>query len=215
MRVGVTPNSEPKTRRSPLVSTLRRPFLALAQRARDSECGRRAVSRRVVVVLLVAVLAAPAVFAQEVSKQHMQGLDEQVQEIKSDVLRIAAELGRLEERLLYPSNTQLAVFVSLAEGETLRLDSVQIQIDGQPVARHVYSFKEVEALQKGGMQRLYTGNVPTGEHRLDVSIVGKRDGKDLSAAETFTFSKDVEPKLVGITLAGGDSGTPSLQLGDW
>jgi hypothetical protein len=188
MRVGVTPNSEPKTRRSPLVSTLRRPFLALAQRARDSECGRRAVSRRVVVVLLVAVLAAPAVFAQEVSKQHMQGLDEQVQEIKSDVLRIAAELGRLEERLLYPSNTQLAVFVSLAEGETLRLDSVQIQIDGQPVARHVYSFKEVEALQKGGMQRLYTGNVPTGEHRLDVSIVGKRDGKDLSAAETFTFS---------------------------
>jgi hypothetical protein len=197
------------------VSTLRRPFLALAQRARDSECGRRAVSRRVVVVLLVAVLAAPAVFAQEVSKQHMQGLDEQVQEIKSDVLRIAAELGRLEERLLYPSNTQLAVFVSLAEGETLRLDSVQIQIDGQPVARHVYSFKEVEALQKGGMQRLYTGNVPTGEHRLDVSIVGKRDGKDLSAAETFTFSKDVEPKLVGITLAGGDSGTPSLQLGDW
>jgi hypothetical protein len=215
MRVGVTPNSEPKTRRSPLVSTLRRPFLALAQRARDSECGRRAVSRRVVVVLLVAVLAAPAVFAQEVSKQHMQGLDEQVQEIKSDVLRIAAELGRLEERLLYPSNTQLAVFVSLAEGETLRLDSVQIQIDGQPVARHVYSFKEVEALQKGGTQRLYTGNVPTGEHRLDVSIVGKRDGKDLSAAETFTFSKDVEPKLVGITLAGGDSGTPSLQLGDW
>ena len=196
------------------MSTLRRPFLALAQRARDSECGRRAVSRRVV-VLLVALLAAPAVFAQEVSKQHMQGLDEQVQEIKSDVLRIAAELGRLEERLLYPSNTQLAVFVSLAEGETLRLDSVQIRIDGQPVARHVYSFKEVEALQKGGMQRLYTGNVPTGEHRLDVSIAGKRDGKDVSAAETFTFSKDVEPKLVGITLMGGDSGTPSLQLGDW
>jgi hypothetical protein len=145
----------------------------------------------------------------------MQGLDEQVQEIKSDVLSIAAELSRLEEKLLYPSNTQVAVFVSLAEGETLRLDSVQIRIDGAPVARHIYSFKELEALQKGGVQRLYTGNVSTGDHRLEVSVAGKLpSGKDLSATESFSFSKDVEPKLVGITLAGGDSGAASIRLGD-
>ena len=48
----------------------------------------------------------------------MRSLDEQVQEIKTDVLGIAAELNRLEEKLLYPSNTHLAIFVSIAEGET-------------------------------------------------------------------------------------------------
>ncbi|HEY5658569.1 MAG TPA: hypothetical protein VIY27_12345, partial [Myxococcota bacterium] len=72
----------------------------------------------------------------------MQGLDQQVQEIKSDVLGIAAELSLLEEKLLYPSNTQVAVFVSLAEGEPLNLDWVRVEIDGQPVAHHIYAFKE-------------------------------------------------------------------------
>jgi ligand-binding sensor protein len=146
----------------------------------------------------------------------MQGLDEQVQEIKSDVLSIAAELTRLEEKLLYPSSTQVAIFVSLAEGEALRLDSVQIQIDGAPVARHIYSFKELEALQKGGVQRIYTGNISTGEHRLEVSVAGKLpSGRDFAGSESFSFSKDVEPKLVGITLAGQLSGDASIQLGGW
>lgn len=195
--------------RDALVSTARRPLLPLA---------RRAHARLRLAVLLFAQLgwlgAAP-VAAQEVTKAQMQGLDEQVQEIKSDVLSIAAELGRLEERLLYPSNTQLAVFVSLDPGETMRLDSVSIQIDGQPVARHIYSFKELEALQKGGVQRIYTGNVPTGAHELEVSIAGKAGGKDLAATEKFTVSKDVEPKLVGITLGTGATGGANIELGGW
>lgn len=150
--------------------------------------------------------------ADAASKEQMRSLDEQVQEIKSDVLGIAAELTRLEERLLYPSNTQVAVFVALAEGEDFRLDAVQIQIDGEPVAHHIYTFKELEALQKGGVQRIYTGNVPTGGHRLDVSFAGKRSGGgDLAGTETFRFEKGVEPKLVGITLAGD----ASIELGDW
>jgi cell division protein FtsB len=191
----------------------------LANRARNGQRDRRAIYRRIIWIMVVAQLSwisgSPGA-AQDVSKEQMQGLDEQVQEIKSDVLSIAAELNRLEEKLLYPSSTQVAIFVSLAEGEALRLDSVQIQIDGAPVARHIYSFKELEALQKGGVQRIYTGNVSTGEHRLEVSVAGKRSsGTDLSATESFSFSKDVEPKLVGLTLAGGDSGAASIRLGAW
>jgi len=145
----------------------------------------------------------------------MRSLDEQVQEIKSDVLSIAAELSNLEERLLYPSNTQVAVFVSLEEGEALRLDSVQIEIDGELVAHHIYSFKELEALQKGGVQRIYTGNIPTGEHQLQVSMTGKLPGgRDFDGTERFSFSKDVEPKLVGITLSG-TGGDPGVRVGDW
>ncbi len=150
------------------------------------------------------------------SREQMQSLDEQVQEIKSDVLSIAAELSRLEEKLLYPSNTQVALFVSLGEGQDFRLDSVRIQIDGELVAHHIYSFKELEALKKGGVQRIYTGNLPTGEHQLEVSVAGKLPGgRDLSGTESFSFSKEVEPKLVGITLAGRDSGAASIELGGW
>jgi hypothetical protein len=190
----------------------------MASRTHNPQQDRRATSLyrwivgTVVLVLLSWIGGSPGL-AEEISKEQMQSLDEQVQEIKSDVLSIAAELGRLEEKLLYPSNTQIAVFVSLAKGETFRLDSVQIQIDGELVAHHIYSFKELEALQKGGVQRIYTGNVSTGEHRLEVSVAGKQpSGGDFSGSESFDFSKDVEPKLVGLTLAGGGS---SIQLGGW
>jgi hypothetical protein len=167
------------------------------------------------IALLICIGASPSV-AEDVSKQQMQSLDEQVQEIKSDVLGIAAELSSLEERLLYPSNTQVSVFVSLAAAETLRLDSVQIQIDGELAARHIYSFKELEALQKGGVQRIYTGNIPTGEHQLEVSVAGKLPGgEDFNGYESFGFSKGVEPKLVGITLGEQESGDASIRVGGW
>jgi len=85
---------------------------------------------QLVTLAACAVLFSTGVGAEASYREQMKGLDEQVQEVKSDVLSIAAELSRLEERLLYPSGTHLAVFVALAPRDTLRLDAVQIQIDG-------------------------------------------------------------------------------------
>ncbi len=147
------------------------------------------------------LVLSTAAYGQEVSREQIKGLDEQVQEIKGDVLSIAAELNQLEEKLLYPSNTQVAVFVSLAGQETFRLDSVQIQLDGEPVAHHLYTFKELEALQKGGVQRIYTGNIRSGEHDLQVVVLGKTEGgADLKKSEQFKVNKDVGPRIVEISL---------------
>jgi hypothetical protein len=155
-----------------------------------------------VITGICVLLLSAAAYGQEISREHIKGLDEQVQEIKSDVLSIAAELNQLEEKLLYPSNTQIAVFVSLAGGETFRLDAVEIRLDGTPVAKHLYTFKELEALQKGGVQRIYTGNVRSGEHDLQVSVIGKTGGgADVQKTERFTVNKDVGPKIVEISLA--------------
>jgi archaellum component FlaG (FlaF/FlaG flagellin family) len=165
--------------------------------------------------ILLCVCAAP-VLAQDAYREQMKGLDEQVQEVKSDVLSIAAELSQLEEKLLYPSNTHLAVFVTLAQGQTFRLDAVQVHIDGQLATHYIYSFKELEALQQGSVQRIYTGNVATGSHEIEVSLSGKLpSGKDYSHTERFPFSKDVGPKLLNVTLAGPDSGKPAIDVGEW
>jgi len=146
----------------------------------------------------------------------MRGLDEQIQEIKSDSLRMSAELSQLEEKLLYPSGTQVAIFVELAKSDTMRLDAVRLQIDGQLVAHYIYSAKELQALRKGGVQRIYVGNVATGDHKLDVFVDGKLEGgADFSRTGQFTFRKEVKPKLVGLTLAGPRSGNTSITLGDW
>jgi len=157
--------------------------------------------RKVIIGLSVIVLSFPA-YGREISREQITGLDEQIQEIKSDVLSIAVELNQLEEKLLYPSNTQVAVFVSLVSGETFRLDSVEIQLDGKPVAHHLYTFKELEALKKGGVQRIYTGNIRSGDHDLQVSVIGKSSGgADFRKTERFKVNKDVGPKIVEISMA--------------
>ena len=162
-------------------------------------------------ILAVSLLVmSTAAHGQEVSREQIKGLDEQVQEIKGDVLSIAAELNQLEEKLLYPSNTQVAVFVSLAGEKAIRPDSVQIQIDGKPVANHLYTFKELDALQKGGVQRIYTGNVRSGEHDLEVLVLGRTaEGADFKKSEQFTLHKDVGPGIVEISV-----GTAGITLED-
>ncbi len=158
--------------------------------------------QRGVILGISVLLLSAAAYGQEISREQIKGLDEQVQEIKSNVLGIAAELNQLEEKLLYPSNTQVAVFVSLAGRETFRLDSVEIQLDGTPVAHHLYTFKELEALQHGGVQRIYTGNVRSGEHILQVSVIGKTGGgADFQKSERFTVNKNVGPRIVEMSLA--------------
>src|SRR5262249_11692828 len=129
----------------------------------------------------VTITPAPAQAAvrkpsqEEISsdERQMKSLDEQIQEIKSDALRMSAELSQLEEKLLYPSGTEVAIFVELAKGDTMRLDAVRLQIDGQLVAHYIYSAKELQALHKGGVQRVYVANVATGDNKMDVLVHGK------------------------------------------
>jgi hypothetical protein len=173
-------------------------------------------SHFLVAVSVLLCICAGQSLADETARKQMKGLDEQVQEVKSDVLSIAAELNQLEEKLLYPSDTHLAVFVSLAHGETLRLDSVQVQVDGRLATRYVYSFKELDAMRRGGVQRIYSGNVASGAHELEVSVSGKlANGKDYAQTERFPFTKEIKPKLIGVTLAGPDAPEPGIHLGDW
>lgn len=156
----------------------------------------------VMIILISWLVLSPAAYGQDISKEQIKGLDEQVQEIKKDVLNIAVELNRLEEKLLYPSNTQISLFVSLKSGETFSLDSVEITLDGNPVMHHIYTFKELEALQKGGVQNIFTGNVRSGEHDIKVDVHGKsQGGSDLKKSAHVKVTKDVGPKIVEISLA--------------
>ena len=151
--------------------------------------------------------------AQQVPKEQIKGLDEQVQDIKKDMLAISSELLQLEEKLLYPSNTQLALFVSLTGSGKVRLDSVRIKLDGQDAANHIYTFKELEALQSGGVQRIHTGNVRTGEHSIEVLVTGKTGSDaDYRQVATYKFRKAVEPKLLEIVVDRAESSGKAVQF---
>jgi len=149
-------------------------------------------------VLIVASVSAE----EQVTKEQIKGLDEQVQDIKKDVLGISADLNQLEEKLLFPSNTQVSVFVSLEKGSGFEPDAVQLKVDDRDVAHHIYSFKEVEALLAGGVQRIYTGNIRTGDHKVQVSVIGKSGGSKKTRTSSHTIAKGVGPQFVEIRLSG-------------
>ncbi len=155
-----------------------------------------------IVVTVFVLCIYSSAYGADITKEELKGQDEQVQDIKSDVLSISAELEKLEEKLLYPSSTEVSVFVSLEAGETFTLDAADITIDGNTVARHVYTFKETLAMRRGGVERIYTGNIKTGDHDLTVLVIGKTGGgSDLKETEHFKVTKDVAPRIVLVTLS--------------
>ena len=166
-------------------------------------------------ILAFSVLLLPAQ-AAEVTKEQIKGLDEQVQDIKKDVLDLTSELTRLEEKLLFPSNTQVSLFVSLSGDKDFVLDSMQIKLDNKVVAQHLYTFKEIEALRAGGVQRIYTGNIKTGGHALVASFIGRaKSGNEYQRSEKFTVTKAVGPKFVEIQISGSSASDQTVSFKDW
>jgi len=86
-------------------------------------------------------------------------LDADIEALKKEVLSLNRDLFILEEDLLFPSNTQFSVFLSMDSGALFNLDSVQLKIDDKNIANHLYTERELEALKRGGVQRLYIGNL--------------------------------------------------------
>lgn len=168
-------------------------------------------------ILLATLLTAPLASgqAQELSNDDIRSLDSQVQDAKSVALSIAAEIKRLEERLLYPSGTQLTLYLSINQRTDAQPDAIKLWIDGEIATNDVYDAKELDALQKGGVQKLYAGNITEGNHEVRVMITGKLgDGGDFAQTRQHVFTKGVEPKALIVSLTQpGDDGSRIL-IGD-
>jgi hypothetical protein len=129
-------------------------------------------------------------------------LDEQVQGLKDEVLDLNRELFLLEEELLFPANTQVAVFVAMDVGEYFELDSVQLSLDGKPVSKYLYTEREVKALHRGGVHRLYLGNLKGGDHELVAIFTGAGPHqRDYRRGATLKFNKGIGAKFVELTIS--------------
>ena len=144
-------------------------------------------------------------------------VDEQVQSLKSDVLDLNRDLFVLEQELLYPANTQVAVFVSMDAGTLFALDSVQLKLDGKEVADYLYTPREVHALVQGGVQRLYVGNLKVGKHELVAFFTGKGPHQlDYTRGATLQFQKDIGAKYLELTITDDQSKLqPQFRIKDW
>jgi len=130
-----------------------------------------------------------------------QDLDSSVQGLKSDIIKLNRDLLVLEEELLFPANTQVVLFVSMDVGKMFELDSVQVKLDDKLVANYLYTPLEVSALHRGGVQRLYLGNLRAGEHELVATFTGGGPHtRDYKRGATVKFTKETQAKYVELRI---------------
>jgi hypothetical protein len=128
-------------------------------------------------------------------------LDDRIQDAKADVIRLNRDLMVLEEELLFPANTQVAIFVSMDVGRLFSLDSVRVKLDDKDVAAYLYTPAEVQALHRGGVQRLFVGNLKSGTHEIVAFFTGKGPhDRDYKRGATIKFDKGTDPKYIELQI---------------
>ena len=133
------------------------------------------------------------------------GLNREMESIKKDLLELRRDLVVLEEDLLFPASSQVAVFVGVDAGTFFQLDAVTLKINGKEVTHHLYTEKQVDALYRGGVQKLFTGNVKQGENTVTAFFTGRGPaGRDYRRASTVTFEKTFEPAFVELKITDSE-----------
>jgi hypothetical protein len=161
--------------------------------------------------------AAEAPPAEGAPAPDTRGLDEEVQGLKKDVVDLNRDLFVLEEELLFPANTQVAVFLSMDVGDFFALDSVQLKIDQKEVINYLYTPREVEALLRGGVHRLYLGNLKVGKHELVAFFSGKGpNDRDYKRGANLSFEKGIGAKYLELKINDRQrKQQPEFEIKDW
>lgn len=174
-----------------------------------------------ILIVILSMLVASVVFAatqqDESLDDEFRSLDGRVQDLKKEVLEINRDLYILEEELLFPANTQMAVFVSVDVGDFFDLDSVQLKVNDKEVANYLYTKREVEALHRGGVQQLYIGNIASGEHELIAVFVGKGpSGRDYRRGANVKIVKGLGAKYLELKISDKEiKHQPEFVIKEW
>jgi hypothetical protein len=162
-------------------------------------------------------VASPEAPLPDAPPADFKTLDQEVQGMKKDVIDLNKDLFVLQEELLFPANTQVAVYVSMDVGAFFALDSVTLKIDNKEVKNYLYTAREAEALLKGGVQEIYLGNLKVGKHELVAFFTGKGPvERDYKRGATLTFDKGVGAKYLELKITDRvTKHQPEFKIKDW
>jgi hypothetical protein len=160
---------------------------------------------------------APGTAAADAPPADFKTLDQDVQGLKKDVIDLNKDLFVLEEELLFPANTQVALYVSMDVGTFFALDSVTVKIDNKEVKNYLYTAREADALLKGGVQQIYLGNLKVGKHELVAFFTGKGPvERDYKRGATINFDKGVGAKYLELKITDRvPKHQPEFTIKDW
>jgi hypothetical protein len=160
---------------------------------------------------------APPAAARDARSGELKTLDQEVQGLKKDVVDLNKDLFVLEEELLFPANTQVALYVSMDVGTFFALDAVTVKIDNKEVKNYLYTAREADALLKGGVQQIYLGNLKVGKHELVAFFTGKGPvERDYKRGASINFDKGVGAKYLELKITDRvPKHQPEFLIKDW
>lgn len=144
-------------------------------------------------------------------------IDLAIDQLRAEVSEHSARVFALEQRLLHPADSRLSVFLTLGSPGALALDSVELFVNGKPAVSHLYSEREQEALEDGGVQQLFIGNLPNGSHSLN-AVVTARSGNDrfVRRESSYRFQKHPGSLQLQMTLdAKAPEFEPRVSFREW
>jgi hypothetical protein len=152
----------------------------------------------IIATVVLAFTFSVSSFAEdEKITQSSSELAQQLEDLKSQVLQLNRELFILEEDLLFPASTQIALFVSVDTGQFFAIDSVEVKINDKDVAGFLYTQRQRAALEQGGIQKLYLGNLKMGQYQLTAIFTGvDTEGRRVTRAAEYQFEKDDESLMI-------------------
>jgi hypothetical protein len=155
--------------------------------------------------------------APDAPPAELKTLDQEVQSLKKDVVDLNKDLFVLQEELLFPANTQVALYISMDVGTFFALDSVTVKIDNKEVKNYLYTAREADALLKGGVQQIYLGNLKVGKHELVAFFTGKGPvDRDYKRGATINFDKGVGAKYLELKITDRvPKHQPEFMIKDW
>jgi hypothetical protein len=161
--------------------------------------------------------APPPVAAPDAPAPELKTLDQEVQGLKKDVIDLNKDLFVLQEELLFPANTQVALYISMDVGTFFALDSVTVKIDNKEVKNYLYTAREADALLKGGVQQIYLGNLKVGKHELVAFFTGKGPvERGYRRGATINFDKGVGAKYLELKITDRvPKHQPEFMIKDW
>jgi hypothetical protein len=159
----------------------------------------------------------PAAPAPDAPPPELKTLDQEVQGLKKDVVDLNKDLFVLQEELLFPANTQVALYISMDVGTFFALDSVTVKIDNKEVKNYLYTAREADALLKGGVQQIYLGNLKVGKHELVAFFTGKGPvERGYRRGATINFDKGVGAKYLELKITDRvPKHQPEFMIKDW
>lgn len=174
--------------------------------------------KKILASIITTFFFLPAGFAAEAeSALTADNIEKKVNQLHSDSTDLERDIGLLEKDLLFPPLTRVEVFLSIDPELDFSLKNVALSLDGDEKSFHIYTSADTTALQMGGLQQFWEGNVALGQHEVTVEFLGVNvKGKQVKKTVTKKFEKTRKGLAFELQVNKGDNAvTPTFAIKAW